>query len=87
MFRGKIFVFTEFKDTATQVFQGLQGILEKKIDMISISNVEKTQRIRRDLVKCVSSYEDVPKYLKIMPLPNGDFISIEILTSDTNYLL
>lgn len=87
MFRGKIFVFTEFKDTATQVFQGLQGILEKKIDMISISNVERAQRIKGDLLRWVGSYEDVPKYLKILPPSNGSFIGIEILTSDTNYLL
>jgi len=87
MLGGKIIVFTEFKDTATQVFQGLQGILEKKIGMVSISNVERAERIKRDLLRGISSYEDTSKYLKILPLPNGSFIGIGLLTSDTKKYL
>ena len=87
MLGGKIIVFTEFKDTATQVFQGLQGILEKKIGKVSISNVRRAERIKRDLLRGVSSYEDASKYLRILPLPDGSFIGIGLLTSDTKKYL
>jgi superfamily II DNA or RNA helicase len=87
LFGGKIIVFTEFKDTAAQIFQGLLGILEKKIGKVSISYLRRAERIKGDLLRGVSSYEDASKYLKILPLPHGSFIAIGLLTSDTKKYL
>jgi len=82
---GKIIVFTEFRDTADQIFEQLLKVLEEKL-----SATRSTDAAKRFLRECRSSakpIKGVEKYLAVLQTRDGKHIGIGLLTSESKEYL
>lgn len=83
---GRIIVFTEFKDSAHQVFTQLQKILEKRIENVPLKHARKADDIRKEYLS-LSKSPDILDYLSVIPTPDGNPIGLALLTSDSKKYL
>ena len=84
---GRIIVFTEFKDTAHQIFTQLQRILESRIGDVRISLHREADEIKIKYLNLPGTSKDVLNYLEIIPTPDGRFIGIALLASESKKYL
>ena len=84
---GRIIVFTEFRDTAHQIFTQLQRVLEKRIGNIPIRLVRRADEMKREYLTSTKSSAEILRYLSIIPTPDGNFIGFALLTSESKKYL
>lgn len=83
---GRIIAFTEFRDTAHQIFTQLQRVLEKRIGNVPIRLVRRADEMKREYLTLANSAE-LSNYLSIIPTPDGNFIGFALLTSESKKYL
>lgn len=83
---GKIIVFTEFKDTAWQIFTQLQRVLEQRIGNVPLKYVRKANELQQEYIRSASRPE-FSKYVRIVPTQSGELIGIALLTSESKQFL
>lgn len=84
---GRIIVFTEFRDTAYQIFTQLQRVLEKRIGNILIRLARRADEMKRKYLTSTKLSAEILKYMNIIPTPDGNFIGFALLTSESKKYL
>jgi len=85
---GKILVFTEFKDTAEQIFTQLKKTLERRIGRVPLSFISKVRNLEQKYAQfLVKQRGELSRYLNIIPTNEGRLIGIGLLTSESKRLL
>lgn len=82
--RGRIIVFTEFRDTANQIFTQLHEVLKKRMGFVPPEHVKRAYEMKEEYRNSTGSPTDA---LDIIPTPDGRFIGFALLTSESKKYL
>lgn len=87
MYGGRIIVFTEFKDSARQLFDQLDKILGERLGDVPYSVLTKADKVRHEYINAAKGGTELLRYLKVIPTGSGELIGLALLTSDSKRFL
>jgi len=87
MYGGRILVFTEFKDSAQQLFDQLEKVLGERFGEVHYSVVKKADKLRQEYVGVAKSGGELLRYVKVIPTRSGELIGLALLTSESKRFL
>jgi len=83
---GRILVFTEFRDTAHQLFDQLDKVLGERFAEVSYGSFSEADSLKREYVGRAKG-GDLLRYVKVVPVRAGKLVGIALLTSESKKFL
>ena len=88
IYGGRIIVFTEFRDTAHQIFSQLRQTLgERKAGLISYAMFKKARKLEEEYASQGRASKDLLKFINIIPLTKDKLVGFALLTSESKKYL